>query len=110
MSQVGPIQQVNPARPCKQVTLTSTAASLESLLGGSAPYANNGGIQLKGLSGNGTSAFWNTTAATCLANVGDEIPAGTAQVVSPNQSHDTAGIFLVGASGGEVVAVNFLGG
>jgi hypothetical protein len=95
-----------------QLTLSGSAQQLTALIAAVnaafTKYQNRGGVQIKVISTAGSSAFWNTTQASCTTGAGDEIAAGTAQLVSPAQAKDTDGIWLVG--NGVVVMVCFIGG
>src|ERR1700723_107466 len=104
-----PNTNVSPPRKPAQVTVTSAAQSLQTLLGDAAPYPNIAGIQIQSLSGNAGSAFWGLAATATDSANSSEIPAGTAQVIPPALAPTTAQIYLI-ASGNETVCVVFLGG
>jgi hypothetical protein len=98
----------NPPFAPVQVTVTATATSLQSLLGESGPVANYGGIQVKNLSTNTNSVFWSNVNTVTTSN-GDEIPAGTAQVIPPAVCSNTGTVYLV-ASGNTNVGIVLLAG
>jgi hypothetical protein len=91
-----------------QGTVTTSSQTLDAIASLSS-YPNRGGIQIKNKSANTKSVFWQTGAAATLA-AGDEIPPGTAQVISPAQAADTSAIRLIADTSSQDVCISFLGG
>ena len=92
-----------------QITVTTNATSLQSLLSDVNPYGNSFGIQIENLSSNANSVFWGLANNITTSSLSSEIPPGCAQLVMPAQAQSTANVYLI-AVGSEVACVSFIGG